>query len=164
MMNLAQKTWAIINDSRNVQFQLKEETFTDLNMLALKKHHPNEVSIKVFTKNMEGEVGADWEWWFHLNRTNWIGYRVQAKIINIHSNEFEHLHYKSKGTYQCDKLIANALKATQKTIPLYCFYLHSETPFTPGRKNCICYKHISELYGCSLTSAFSVKTLKCKLA
>ena len=91
--------------SRRAKFQLKEETLTDLNMLELKLRHSRQVRTKVITKKAEGKNGADWEWWF-TSKHKWIGIRGQAKIININTNEFLHLHYQQPTSkiFQCDKL------------------------------------------------------------
>lgn len=159
---LALDTWDNILKSRQVNFQLKEETFIDINMLALKTRHGRQVSTKVFTKRQEGNNGADWEWWFHGLSGDWIGFRVQAKIINIHSSEFEHLHYQNKRThiYQCDKLIQNALTRRNPKFPLYCFFIQTDNKTHLPNWSCRTYPYLKDLYGCSLTSAFSVKQLR----
>lgn len=156
---LAFDTWDKIKESRDVGFQLKEETFTDINMLSIKKKHQSEVITKVFTKHEEGLNGADWEWWFRY-ANQWIGFRVQAKILNIHTDEFEHLHYQSPpNNFQCDKLIKTALTNTPR-IPLYCLYLQTNDqnrlchwPYYP-------FQDICEMWGCSLISAFDVRKLR----
>lgn len=159
---LALDTWDKIAVSRLANFQLKEETFTDINMLELKLRHSTQVRTKVFSKPEEGKNGADWEWWFHLNGGNWIGFRVQAKILNINSEEFEHLHYQtpSTGDYQCDKLIKNALTITHPKIPLYCFYLQTDKPDRLTNWTCLSFTSTRDLWGCSLISAFTVKHLR----
>lgn len=164
---LALDTWDKIYQSRQVNFQLKEETLTDLNMLAIKTRHPNQVRTKVFTKPDEGKNGADWEWWFKGITNNWIGFRVQAKIINIESNKFEHLHYcseiedsegKTIKEYQCDKLIKNALvdsKSHKPLIPLYCLFVQADNNLHDW--HCGTFPFVKDLYGCSLISAFQVQ-------
>lgn len=154
---LAFQTWDKIEASRTVNFQLKEETFTDINMLELKIKHPNQVISHVFTKKEEGINGADWEWWLKGFSGKWIGFRVQAKILNIYSNKFEELNYKTRNNkrYQCDKLIENAANSKVPTIPLYCFYLQIEN-CQHGNPN-LC---ISAKYGCSLALALNVQSLR----
>lgn len=159
---LALDTWDKIAESRQANFQLKEETFTDINMLELKLRHPRQVKTTVFSKPAEGKNGADWEWWFNINGGHWIGFRVQAKILNINSEEFEHLHYQNQrtGIYQCDKLIQNALTRTHPKIPLYCFYLQTDNPVRLNNWNCGSSTSTRDLWGCSLMSAFEVKRLR----
>jgi hypothetical protein len=160
-MQLAIYTWTQIRRSRSVNYQLKEETLTDMIILELKRRFSSQIFTKEFTKPQEGVNGADWEWWFNSG-SQWIGFRVQAKIINSNSNEFEHLHYRNRNTgiYQCDKLIQNALAQPIPRIPLYCLYL--QTPDLSLLTNWICgtYPQNRRLWGCSLISAFEVKKLR----
>lgn len=159
---LAHDTWDNIHKSRQVNFQLKEETFTDINMLAIKARHDGQVKTKVFTKRQEGINGADWEWWFLGLTGNWIGFRVQAKIINLQSSEFEHLHYQNPIThiYQCDKLIQNALTRRNPKIPLYCFFIQTDNNAYLNSWTCRTVPYAKDIYGCSITSAFKVKQLR----
>jgi hypothetical protein len=161
---LAFDTWDKILDSRQASFQLKEETFTDLNVLALKTRHSLEVQTKVFTKRKEAITGADWEWWFRGVTNRWIGFRIQAKTLNIVTGDFDHLHYQtpSTKTYQCDKLITNALSGRTPSIPLYCFYIQTNDSALLSRWRCGSMPYMKDLYGCSLTSAFTVKKLRTK--
>lgn len=159
---LARNTWFSIAKSRRANFQLKEETLTDFNILKLKLLHSRQVTTTVFSKPAEGRCGADWEWWFNHNKNQWIGFRVQAKILNINSEEFEHLHYKTPATgiYQCDKMIQNALTKTHPKIPLYCFYLQTDNPARLTNWSCGSFDRTRCLWGCSLISAFEVKRLR----
>lgn len=159
---LALDTWNSIDKSRQVSFQLKEETFTDINMLAIKTRHSGQVRTKVFTKRQEGNNGADWEWWFRGLTGNWIGFRVQAKIINLQSDQFEHLHYQNPGThiYQCDKLIQKALTRQHPKIPLFCFFIQTDNAAHLNNWTCQTVPYAKDFYGCSLTSAFTVKQLR----
>lgn len=149
---LAQQTWDTLAVSRLVAYPMQEETFTDLHLLYLKLHHP-EVKIVSFTKPQEGVNGADWEWWFRLADGNWVGYRVQAKVLDVRSERFEQLYYRKdkSSVSQCDKLIA-AAKADKKypCIPIYALYLHSTAH--P--------KTIDARYGCSTVSAYRIRAAK----
>ncbi|MEO3402828.1 DUF6615 family protein [Mucilaginibacter sp. CAU 1740] len=149
---LATDTFRLISHSRAVAYQLKEESFTDFNLIRLKIMHPDEVKIKAFTRIEEGVTGADWEWWLGDQYNRWIGFRVQAKIIAAEADEFKHLHYKGKASIpQCEKLILQAAaNPTYPCIPLYCLYLtRSPGAGLPGSD--------VPLYGCSLLSAFKVR-------
>ncbi len=162
--DLSINTWRLILKGRNVNFQLKEETFTDLNMLELKVQHRGQIKTKIFTKNQEGRIGADWEWWFKGLNGNYIGFRVQAKIINIQTDQFEHLHYQKNNDYQCEKLITNALNANVPLIPLYCLFIQTDNTTLINVNNWPCgtTPFLKELYGCSLISAFSIRQLRAR--
>lgn len=156
---LAIHNWQIIEHSRRVNYQLKEETLTDINLLHLKSWHP-EIQTVAFTKWDEGSNGADWEWWFSDGPKRWLGFRVQAKILNISKGNFEHLYYQKdlSSVSQCEKLIVKAL-ADKKTpcVPIYALYLHHAT--YPDQTH-IKANLNKEFYGCSLISAYKVRSGK----
>lgn len=161
LKRLSLDTWDKLEASRGAKFQLKEETITDLNILALKTKHSREVSTTVFTKKQESRVGADWEWWFRSAANRWIGLRIQAKIINLRDDAFHHLHYRtSQSSYQSDTLIAHALCSQHPTIPLYCFYLHTYNNAYLAAWHCGTLPSLKHLYGCSLASAWAVQKLR----
>ncbi len=148
--------WKLIEKSRKVNFQLKETSLTDFNMLMLKLNGNGSVITYPFNQREEANNGADWEWWF-VNQNSWLGFRVQAKVIDTNSDSFIHLHYakRSKKTkkvlkIQCNSLIKNA--AISSTIPIYCFYIHTD-------KGTIASKPNPDFYGCSLLGAFEVQKL-----
>lgn len=158
---LACDTWDEIGASRQVNHQLREDTFTDLNMLALKLRHHDQVKTRVYNNREEGRNGADWEWWFAGLNGLWIGFRVQAKIINNFSHEFEHLHYQNRNNvYQCDRLIQSALANPIPRIPLYCLYLQTNNGAYLNNWPCPTYPQIKDLFGCSLVSAFTIRQLR----
>lgn len=119
--DLSQDTWKKIEQSKSVSFQLKEETITDQNLLHLKIKNPNEIHIHIFNKIAKGTNGADWEWWLN-DGTDWLGFRVQAKIINNISDRFEHLHYQKKSSApQSEILVTQASpKGEVPQVPIYC--------------------------------------------
>ena len=151
-------TWDILAKARAINSQIGEETITDLHCLEFKLRHPTEVYTRTFSKREEGENGADWEWWF-TDKSKWLGFRIQAKIIDFETNSFRHLHYKNLYGYQVDKLLHRALTGTHKKIPLYCLYLQWPSI------NKLPYQTFDQLYtktdfGCSIISAFSVRYLR----
>ncbi|MFN6570864.1 DUF6615 family protein [Dendronalium sp. ChiSLP03b] len=153
--NLALRSWDLLSKGRSVGIQLGEESLTDLNLLELKIRHQSEIYSQTFTKSEESQNGSDWEWWFTGTSGKWIGFRVQAKIIEFKSDKFKHLHYKSKSDYQSNILIRSALdnKYGVKLIPLYCLYTnYASVTDWKYHKN----YHFQESYGCSLISAFAV--------
>lgn len=160
-------TWDTLAKGRSVNSQIGEETLTDMNILELKLRNPLEVYSRTFTKRQEGNNGADWEWWFTGSSKKWIGFRVQAKVIDFKTNAFEHLHYRGKKNketniypdYQCDILIKKALEKPFPRIPLYCLYSNWNT-LSSIPWSCHTYKLTPESYGCSILSAFLVCYLR----
>jgi len=158
---LAVYTWTQIKRSRKVNYQLKEETLTDMIVLELKRKHGHQIITHTFSRYYESRNGADWEWWFN-HSGKWIGFRVQAKIINNKSNEFEHLHYKGKTAlaHQCDTLIHNALSTSPPKIPLYSLFLSTDDKSLLKTWFCNTFKLDRKLWGCSLINAFDVYKLR----
>ncbi|WP_288450105.1 DUF6615 family protein [uncultured Acinetobacter sp.] len=145
-IKLSSSVWYFLEDARNVDYQIKEETITDFLMIFLKKNNKHMVKIKTFTRKEEKQNGSDWEWWFlDSSGKKGIGFRVQAKILNLKKNKFLQLYYKN----QNQNLISEAKKAKIKLFPLYCLYTHKDDLLT-------------DYYGCSIISAYSIKNLKLK--
>ena len=120
---LSYKTWDLLGKGRSVHCQMGEETITDLNLLELIVRHTKQVVTHIFTKPAEAATGADWEWWF-TGGGKWVGFRAQAKILELRTETFSNLHYKTSKGYQADILISSALSGTPPRIPIYCLYLH----------------------------------------
>jgi len=152
-------TWNLLRKSRVNDFQPGEETITDMNLLEIKMKHPQEVFIQKFTKRQEAKTGADWEWWFTGSSGKWLGFRIQAKVINIDTLSFPHLYYKSSRIYQTDKLIQDAFKERPHKIPLYCLYTNWNTQSMSYPWHCYSFKKSAKSYGCSILPAFWVKYL-----
>lgn len=154
-------TWDILSKARGVGTKVGEESITDLNILELKTRHPTEIYSETFSKPQEGKNGADWEWWMTGPSGQWIGFRVQAKVLDLDSNKFSHLHYRkdSNSPFQCDLLIRKALNRPISMVPLYCLYTHWRGQnVTPWR--CPSFALNPEGFGCSLLTAFSVRLLR----
>lgn len=144
-----------------VGHQPLEETFTDLNILELKLRHPREIHSRLFSKPEEGKNGADWEWWLtNSNQSKWLGLRVQAKILQLKSDTFPHIHYKSgkSKTYQSAKLKRECAK--EGLIPLYALYVYEEPIPSALDRRCGSFAHSPESYGCSLISLGHVESLQ----
>lgn len=158
---LAFKTHDHLGKARRLQHQPLEETFTDINILALKDRHPGEIYSHTFSKRKEGVNGADWEWWLtNPSRDRWLGLRVQAKVLHLQTNKFPHLHYQSGDpkTYQLAKLKAQA--ANDGLIPLYCFFTHALSLDPVLHAACKTHPPTLEYYGCALTSLEHVEGLQ----
>ncbi len=104
----ASETWKTLAKAQKIGFHFGEEGLTNLNLLELRWWHSEEVFIRTFAKSEESKIGADWEWWFtDSTEKKFIGFRVQAKVINRKGKAYEQLHY--KGGSQTASLIVNAL-------------------------------------------------------
>lgn len=170
---LAFDTWSRLAVARNVQHQPGEEGFTDNIVIELRRRHPTDIFIQPFTKPAEGQTGADWEWWFLARNRSCVGFRVQAKIIELSREIYPHLHYwRNRQTpFQCDTLIQRALSNPHPTFPMYCLYTNwvnfdsrgSQTTFRTvlGQSwPCPSYPNAAESFSCSVASAFSVRALR----
>lgn len=161
--NQAFWTWDSLRRARSAEMRLGEESLTDFNLLEICTRHPNEVVTKVFTKPEEAGTGADWEWWFTGSSNKWLGFRIQAKVLDFRSDKFEHLHYKlSSGQYQADRLCQTAKSAPHKRIPLFCLY--GQWPYKrPGPIwSCGSFPFTEESFGCSLVDAHGIAGLRPK--
>lgn len=149
--------WNRLREARNNDYQIGEESLTDFLILNLKKHGKGKISVNTFTRNKESLTGADWEWWFTGPSGNWLGMRVQAKVLNLKKEEFEHLHYKNRHGYQVDALIKDASK--NNLIPLYCMYTNWQPYKYKLMSKCACFNNSIRHYGTSLLSPTRVKKL-----
>lgn len=160
---LAFATHNQLSRARAVGHQPLEETFTDVNILELKVTHPGEIYSHTFTKRQEGTNGADWEWWLtNKSRTSWLGLRVQAKVLELRSDTFPHLHYASGNpkTYQLHRLQSESAKTGM--VPLYCFYTLLTTGRVAHKHSCHSYPFAPEFWGCSIAPAQHVAKLQAK--
>lgn len=94
--------WDRLREARVHNFQIGEESLTDFIILNMKKWGARKIAIKTFTRHQESVNGSDWEWWFTGPSGAWLGMRVQAKVLNLASAKYEHLHYKNKQGQQVD--------------------------------------------------------------
>ncbi|WP_146036015.1 DUF6615 family protein [Pseudomonas sp. LFM046] len=156
--SLARQTHKKLGEARVAQHQLREETLTDINILELKHSHPDRIYCQTFTNAEESLNGADWEWWLtDRTRSRWIGFRVQAKVLELNTDTFAHLHYKSRAgrAYQSTRLRKAA--EDDGLIPLYCLYTHSpsSSSWTPPL-------FAEDAYGCALVRAKDIERLRRK--
>ena len=113
--------------SRNLQFSHRvdvsvsygEETITEMNLLEIRRRHPERVFIHTFPKADEAKTGADWEWHI-IGRKRTAKMRVQAKRLQC--NDVLRVKHKvaSSGEQQRKLLIDRAQADNMK--PIYCIY------------------------------------------
>jgi hypothetical protein len=147
---LSKSTWSLLRRGRKQGVPINEETITNLLMLRLQETASPHLRVRSFSKKQESRTGADWEWWLGAPG-NWVGFRLQAKVINFNSDSFEHLYYvPTGGVPQYQRLLDDALRGWPKRIPLYCLYVHWERSIGARR---------SSRAGCSLLSPMIVRGL-----
>jgi hypothetical protein len=151
-------TWDTLRDSRQIGFQVGEESVTDFVILNMKKWGAGKLIVETFTRHQESINGSDWEWWFTGPSGQWLGMRVQAKVLNFSSEKFEHLHYSNKNGSQVDLLINDA--KANGLIPLYCMYSNWDTKKYKPSWQCMTHKPTARHYGNSILSPFRVKSLQ----
>ncbi|SRR5258706_6911292 len=148
--DLSRSTWTLLRRGRQQGVQINEETITNLLMLRLQETKSPYLRVKSFSKKQESRTGADWEWWLG-SPGSWVGFRLQAKVINFSSDRFEHLYYVPPGGVpQYQRLLDDALHAWPRRIPLYCLYIHWQQS--------IGYRRTSRA-GCSFLSPLLVRSL-----
>lgn len=155
------RIWKLLKDARSHEYKVKEETITDIFVLALKKaSSKGGFIVNTFTRPEEKMTGADWEIWIQGLLGGWVGVRVQAKIISIDGKRYDHLHYISKdGTVQLNQLVADA-RRTQAT-PVYCLYSYWEkvSGIAAGWP-CPSFSKNVKYFGAGILSVSEVKALK----
>lgn len=113
--------------SRNLEFSHRddvsvsfgEETITEINLLEIRRRHPNRVRVRTFPKALEAKTGADWEWLI-IGRKLTITMRVQAKRLQC--NDVLKIKHKVASTgIQQRQLLIDGAKA-DKMRPVYCIY------------------------------------------
>lgn len=145
---------------------LSEDSITDFNLLELQFLNPFEIRSQKHSNVKEGKTGADWEWWLNTD-DNWLGFRIQAKKLDIKKMEYKELDYiNKKGEKQIDLLIKDALDNSPPLFLLYVFYNNWDTSkFTPKWNckildhNCIDILGDEPLFGCGFSYAESVKEI-----
>ncbi len=133
---------------------------TDLNLMRIKARHRNEVTTMTFTKRQEGVEGADWEWWFTGPSHKWFGCRVQAKVINVSTETYDHLHYRNRRGYQAEALIKRCLAHSHRPVPLYVLYTTWRSDSLRLKWRCGSFPEARESYGCSVIGAQRVIALR----
>ncbi|MCJ8287627.1 DUF6615 family protein [Halomonas sp.] len=148
-------TWNKLREARKLGFQLGEESITDLLILNIKKLGGAKLIVESFTRHKESLNGADWEWWLTGPSGKWLGMRIQAKILKLDTEKYEHLHHKNRNGQQVDLLVQDAVN--NNTIPAYCMYTNWDTKKYDTPWRCRTHKTSVRHYGTALLSAKKVK-------
>ncbi len=103
----------------NVWVSYGEETITEINLLEIRRRHPDLVRIWTFSNVVEGKNGADWEWHI-VGRRRTLKMRVQAKRLQCNGILKVKHKVKSSGKQQRTLLVAGAEADGMKAV--YCIY------------------------------------------
>ncbi|HIF9544181.1 TPA: DUF6615 family protein [Photobacterium damselae] len=153
-------TWNKLREARKLGFQLGEESITDFLILNIKKLGGTKLVVESFTRHKEALNGADWEWWFTGSSGKWLGMRIQAKVLKLDTDKYEHLHHKNNNGQQVDLLVQDAVKSNM--IPAYCMYTNWDPKKYDTPWKCQTYKTSVRHYGTALLSAKKVKAYQAK--
>lgn len=107
--------------SPEVKISYGEETITEMNLLEIRRRHPEKVTLLTFSKSQESKnTGADWEWHI-IGKIYTLKMRVQAKRVHK-AGGIGNLKQMGKGAAkpQIDLLIEDA--KANGLFPAYCFY------------------------------------------
>lgn len=140
------ETWQLLRRSWFAGVSLKEESITDLHLLAFSECKLDNFLIRAISRVEERAIGADYEMWFGDRNGGWLGIRIQAKRVD-HKDHIRALNYLPNGTNesQCQALLRRCKH--DRTLPAYCLYVYSNVSLEP-------------LNGCSLISPFVVSRYK----
>lgn len=118
MDDLAIRTWDLIVEGDARGLRVREDTITDLNLLALDTAGLG-LFVHRFTQQAEYTSGADWEWWIGA-AGHWLCLRMQAKRVDV--DTYRQLDHPGHGSddYQYDVLINGCREPWLH--PLYVFY------------------------------------------
>ncbi len=156
--------WRSLRQAQRLGTKIGEESVTDFFLLNLRKEATSKIKIKSFIKHDEAKNGSDWEWesewWFTGPSDQWLGMRIQAKVISLKTDRYEYLHRSKQGTTpQVETLITAAMKDNK--VPVYCLYSYWST-----RKNlykAIFSEHHPGLrapdFGASIVDALTIRRL-----
>jgi hypothetical protein len=146
------KTWDRLDIEKITGISIGEESLTDINLQDLKINCPFDIHIQKFNRIVEAKNGADWEWWLISNKVG-IGFRVQAKKIDVATLEYPEIYKMNKNGKQIDLLINGAKAASPKRIPLYVLYNCFDPYNTKYAWNCKTHIKNYKLLGCSIIPA-----------
>lgn len=150
--------WNKLREARTYGYQVGEESITDFLVLNIKKWGQGKIVVDTFTRHKESVNGSDWEWWFTGPGRKWLGMRVQAKVLNLESEKYEHLHHSNKNGKQVDLLVNDARK--YDLIPLYCMYTNWKLSDYKASWKCQTYKPSVRHFGTAILSPDVVRSLQ----
>ncbi len=158
---VSKRTWDLLRNAKDFEFNIGEETITDINLLELKIRQPAAIITKQVSRYNESQLGADWIWAI-VGRTGatFVLY-VQAKKLFTRSNRYESLIDSTNPFHQVDNLIRNQFYYNILGIhmyPIYVFYNYFNNH--PRKITCNCINVMdSNLAGCSYADAIQIRAL-----
>jgi len=136
------ETWSLLRRARLANVGLKEESITDLHLLAFNEAEIEGFLVRAVSRQEERASGADYEWWFGDRSGRWLGMRVQAKRVD-HKENLRALNYHPSGASVPQSRALLDTCRELNLLPTYCLYVYSEAFLEP-------------LHGCSLLSPLIV--------
>jgi hypothetical protein len=141
-MTRSVETWTLLRRARAANLGFKEESITDMHLLAFKECGLEGFDVHSFTRQDERANGADYEFWF-LDRTGTsLGVRVQAKRVD-NNEDLKALNYLPTTATSTQSQTLLDVCRKEDMLPAYCIYVYSEAFLEPG-------------HGCSLLSPWIV--------
>lgn len=141
-MARSSETWSLLRRARLASVGLKEESITDLHLLAFNEAGIEGFFVRAISRQEERAIGADYEWWFGDRGGRWLGIRVQAKRVD-HREAFRALNYLPAGASIPQSRTLLETCRNLNMLPTHCLYVYSEAFLEP-------------LHGCSLLSPLIV--------
>lgn len=128
-------TWSELKAGYDCRQRLDEESLTSYHLMRLATAVPG-IVLEKHHRGREARTGADWEWWVGAPGA-YVGFRVQAKILNATSLEYGALYSSSKAALvQVNKLIDGAARAPRALYPVYVFYNYWRGGLYPPKWPC----------------------------
>ena len=163
--NLAASAWETLKDGFRLKLSIGETTITDLLLLELSRYHSDTIRVIKFNPVREGQLGADWAWWF-LGGNRSFGLRVQAKLFDCGSMSYPGLprNVGRSKRRQVDVLIEEAKKHAFRRkrfplYPIYCFYNYWPDSDNDPVWNCQSFPPRRSARGCAIADAVAVRRL-----
>lgn len=142
-----------------MQPYVKEESLTDWILFYLSEKF-DWLKYYAFNRHEESLIGADWEWWV-LTNEHAYKFRVQAKKLKVHDDNWSLINYGNRNGTQID-LLLNFSKYNG-AFPLYVLYSISKPDILEQKKifkNIIVHKMIDWCKdcpnGCFISPAFLI--------
>ena len=120
-------TQNFIYRSNVLRLGILEETITDMHLFSIADKYANNVITRKFNRREEGsQSGADWLWIIG-EPGSWLPLLIQAKVINLKTQNCQHFDYKNGE--QRKRLLKYA--RLHGCLPLYCIYSYIPPDFIP---------------------------------
>ena len=156
LATLSRQTWEHLGAAKALSVSFGEETITDLLTLDLKRLGLTTTMWKQTSKPKEANFGTDFEWWIGHDTIGWVRFAVQAKKLNVGSQQYNFTHM-VHGSQQLD-ILENHARAVGAR-PLYCLYNYSAEVDPSRHWQCCQHPFQAQDLGCTVVPASTIRTL-----